>query len=212
MNYCQTEGVILGRSSTLPRATVNFRSSRQALFQFKIVIAAQFHGTVEGNDMKKIAAVLLIFAGVFSTRAPLFSQSAPATKSEQNLELIRKDLRSQKKQLVAVNMTLTDAEAQKFWPVYDQYTTELTKINDTKLTLIKEYAQSYGTLTDAQAQSIIERWAAADEATVRLRTKYVGVISKLLPGKKAALFFQVDRRIGVLMDLQAASEIPLVEP
>jgi hypothetical protein len=176
------------------------------------MVAAKFHRTEEGNDMKKIAVVLLIVASVFSTRALLFSQSGTATKSEQNLELIRKDLRSQKKQLVAVNMALTDAEAQKFWPVYDQYTAELTKINDTKLVLIKEYAQSYGTLTDAQAQSIIERWAAADEATVQLRTKYVGIISKLLPGKKAALFFQVDRRIGGLMDLQAASEIPLVEP
>ena len=162
--------------------------------------------------MKKIAVILVIFTGVFSTCTLLFSQSGAATKSEQNLELIRKDLRSQKKQLVAVNMTLTDTEAQKFWPVYDQYTVELTKINDTKLALIKEYAQSYGTLTDAQAQSIMERWAAADEAAVQLRTKYVGVISKLLPGKKAALFFQVDRRIGALMDLQAASEIPLVEP
>ena len=161
--------------------------------------------------MKKITVVLLIIAGLFWT-PPLFSQSAPPTKSEQNLELIRKDLRSEKKQLVAANMTLTDAEAQKFWPVYDQYTAELTKINDIKLTLIKEYAQSFGTLSDAQAQSIIERWAAADEATVQLRTKYVGIISKLLPGKKAALFFQLDRRIGGLMDLQAASEIPLVEP
>jgi len=180
-------------------------------FRIQIVVAHSFTA-VEGNDMKKIAVVVLIVSGVFSTRALLFSQSGTTTKSEQNLELIRKDLRSQKKQLVAVNMTLTDAEAQKFWPVYDQYTVELTKINDTKLALIKEYAQSYGTLTDAQAQSIIERWAAADEATVQLRTKYVGVISKLLPGKKAALFFQVDRRIGGLMDLQAASEIPLVEP
>ena len=162
--------------------------------------------------MKNIVVPLLILLGAISTRVPAFSQTAAPTKDEQNLELLRKDLRSQKKQLIAANMPLTDAEAQKFWPVYDQYTAELTKVNDTKLALIKEYADNFGKLTDAQAQSIIQRWAAADEAAVQLRTKYVGQVSKVLPGRKSALFFQVDRRIGVLTDLQAASEIPLVEP
>jgi len=32
----------------------------------------------------------------------------------------------------------------------------------------------------------------------------------VLPGKKAALFFQIDRRLYALMDLQTASEVPLV--
>jgi hypothetical protein len=38
------------------------------------------------------------------------------------------------------------------------------------------------------------------------------MFQNVLPGKKAALFFQLDRRISVLLDLQLASEIPLVEP
>jgi Spy/CpxP family protein refolding chaperone len=164
-----------------------------------------------GKEMK-IAAAVLILAGIISPRVLLFSQTATPTTPQQNLELLRKDLRSQKKQLIAANMTLTSAEAQQFWPVYDQYTVELSRVNDTKLALVKEYAQDYGTLTDAQAQSLVERWAAADQAAVQLRTKYVGMVSKVLPGKKTASFFQLDRRIGVLMDLQAASEIPLVEP
>jgi hypothetical protein len=156
--------------------------------------------------------VVTIFAAVISIGANSFLQTPTATTPEQNLELLRKDLRSQKKQLVAANMTLTAAEAQKFWPVYDQYTAELVKINDTKCALIKEYAQNYGSITDTQAQSLVERWAAADQAAVQLRTKYFGIMGKILAGQKAALFFQLDRRIGVLMDLQAASKIPLVEP
>jgi hypothetical protein len=58
----------------------------------------------------------------------------------------------------------------------------------------------------------MERWTAADDAVVQLRIKYISILQKVLPGKKAALFFQVDRRIGTLIDLQLASEIPLVEP
>src|SRR4029077_8096893 len=99
----------------------------------------------------------------------------------------------------------------KFWPIYDQYTSEVAKINDSKLSLIKEYADKIGTLTDAQAQSIMERWTAADDAAVQLRIKYMPIMQKVLSGKKTALFFQLDRRIAVLIDLQVASEIPLVE-
>jgi hypothetical protein len=53
---------------------------------------------------------------------------------------MRKDIRSQKKQLVAQNLKLTDAEATKFWPIYDRYTAELVKINDKKYATIQEYA------------------------------------------------------------------------
>ena len=162
--------------------------------------------------MKKIVVATLMMAGMFFVQ-PLFSQSAAApTVSEQDLQLLRKDLRLQKKQIVAANVTLTEVEAQKFWPIYDQYAAELAKINDTKLSLIKEYAANYAAFTDAQAQSIMERWTAADDAAIQLRIKYIPILQKVLPGKTVALFFQVDRRIGVLMDLQVASDIPLVEP
>jgi hypothetical protein len=162
--------------------------------------------------MRKIVVTALIMGELFFAQ-PLFSQSTAApTASERDLQLLRKDLRSQRKQLVAANVTLTDTEAQKFWPIYDQYTTELAKITDTKISLIKEYAANYAALTDAQAQSIMERWTAADDAVVQLRIKYISILQKVLPGKKAALFFQLDRRIGTLIDLQLASEIPLVEP
>src|SRR5215472_4708825 len=66
--------------------------------------------------------------------------------SSQDLELMRKDIRSQKKQLAAQKLKLTDTEATKFWPIYDQYTAELVKINDKKYATIQEYADNYGTL------------------------------------------------------------------
>ena len=161
--------------------------------------------------MRKIIFAAFIVAGILFGRGPSLSQHAAATV-DRDLQLLRKDLRSQRKQIVAANVTLTAAEAPKFWPIYDQYAAELAKINDTKLSLIKEYAANYAAFTDAQAQSIMERWTAADDAAVQLRIKYIPIFQKVLPGKKVALFFQVDRRIGVLMDLQVASEIPLVEP
>ena len=142
------------------------------------------------------------------------SQSAPTANQVQldkDVSLLRQDLRSQKKQLIAANLSLTADEATKFWPVYDQYAAELQKIGDQKYALIKEYAQGFGSLTDEQALGLAKRSLAQDEQVTALRTKYLPIVNKVLPGKKAATFFQLDRRISLLMDLQLASEIPLVQ-
>jgi hypothetical protein len=131
--------------------------------------------------------------------------------SDQQMALLRKDIRSMKKQLIAANLTLTDSEATKFWPVYEQYSLDLGKINDTRTALIKEYANGYGALTDEQADSLIRRWLDADISAAQLRQKYVPIVRKVLPGKKAATFFQLDRRISMMVDVQLTSQLPLVQ-
>ena len=127
-------------------------------------------------------------------RAQATASKDPQTVSEQDIQLLRQDVRSRKKQLIAANSTLTDAEATQFWPVYDQYSAEMTKIGDQRYALIKEYAQNFGSLTDDQALSLINRSLALDEAVEQLRIKYVPIINKVLTGKKTTTFFQMDRR------------------
>ena len=168
--------------------------------------------------LKKSITAILVLAGAFLMQAASISaqqnqQEATATQAgmNQDIQLLREDLRSQKKQIVAANMQLTDAEATKFWPVYDQYASALTKIGDDRLAIIKEYAQNYDIMTDAQAKGLIQRWAAADEQGLHLRMQYIPKFEEVLPGKKAALFFQLDRRMGLLIDLQLASMIPMVK-
>jgi hypothetical protein len=176
------------------------------------------------KKMKKIMVAALLMAGAYFAGAPAShaqttsSGQAPAsTKSnnqasiDQDVSLLRQDLRSKKKQLIAANLKLTDAEAMKFWPVYDQYGAELTKLGDEKYALIKEYAQGFGTLTNEQALSLIKRSLALDEKIAQLRSKYVPIVNQVLPGTKTATFFQMDRRITALLDLQLATEIPLVQ-
>ncbi|HET6513592.1 MAG TPA: hypothetical protein VFG09_00365 [Thermodesulfovibrionales bacterium] len=141
-----------------------------------------------------------------------FSFASEEKQIDQDIQLLRKDLRSQKKQIIAANMELTDAEAEKFWPVYDQYTAETTKIYDTRFALIKEYAENYPKMTDAEAQSLLERWLGTDESFVQVRMKYIPLFEKVLPGKKAARFFQIDKRLGLLLDIQLISQIPLIVP
>jgi len=168
----------------------------------------------------RIAAITLMSALLFPATV-MFSQNSSSQDtassqnqgvSEQDIDLLRKDIRSQKKQVIAANMKLTDAEAEKFWPIYDQYTAELVQINNAKYGAIKQYAQGFRTLSDAQAQDLTKQVLQVDQSVAQLRLKYMPIFSKVLSGKKTALFFQLDRRLVMLIDLQLASAIPLVEP
>jgi hypothetical protein len=131
---------------------------------------------------------------------------------DEDIKLFRKDVRSLKKQIIAANMDLTDTEAQQFWPIYNSYTTELTAIYDTKYALINEYVQNYNTMTSPDAERYLNGRAAAEEAIMQLRLKYIPIFRKVLSGKSTALFFQLDWRLGLVMELQLASQTPLVEP
>jgi hypothetical protein len=163
-----------------------------------------------------MAAAIVMFTGSMHAQATQAPATSPAASNQNNVDqdvdLLRKDVRSQKKQIIAANLQLTDAEATKFWPVYDQYTAELVKINDAKYAAIKQYATNYTTLTDAQALDLTKQSLGVDQQVATLRLKYVPIVSKVISGKKTALFFQLDRRLVMLIDLQLASEIPMVQP
>ena len=129
---------------------------------------------------------------------------------EKDIALLRKNLRAEKKKIIAANVSLTETEATKFWPIYDEYAAEMAKNNDAFYALVKEYAAKQKTLTDAEALDIIKRWGDIQIKAVQTRQKYIPLVAKVIPGKKTALFFQIDRRLYALMDLQTTAEIPLL--
>jgi hypothetical protein len=172
--------------------------------------------------LKKIIFAGLLIAGLYAVGSPTTiaqdtsSQSTVADRTvdaitDQQLALLRSDIRSIKKQLIAANLTLTDSEAPKFWQVYEQYSAETEKISAARAAIIKEYAREYGTLTDDQADSLIRRWLDTDIEQTKLRQRYVPIFRQILPGKKAATFFQLDRRISTMIDVQLTLQLPLAQ-
>jgi hypothetical protein len=156
---------------------------------------------------------LSIFAQVPQTPASQsVSGGAPSNNiSDKDIEMLRADLRAQRKQIMAQNLTLTADEATKFWPIFDQYRQAAIKANDERWAVIKDYAANYNTMTDAQAQDYIERANAVDEQLLALRMRYVPMFEKVISAKKTALCYQIDRRIDLLINLQLSSVIPMVD-
>jgi len=132
--------------------------------------------------------------------------------NDANIQLMRQDIRSERKKVVAANMPLTDTEATKFWPVYDRYIGETIKVNDVRFALLQEYGKNYNTASEEQADSFIKRWLALDQDNTQLRLRYIPEFEKVISHKKTAMFFQIDRRVSMLIELQLASQVPLVKP
>jgi len=132
--------------------------------------------------------------------------------SDEDIGLLRKDIRSLKKQIIAANMNLTETEAQQFWPIYDRYMAEMVKIVDKKFDLLKEYATKYDSMTDEQADTYIKGRAAVEDSILQLRLKYIPIFRKVLSGKTAARFTQIDWRLSLALDLQLNSQVPIIEP
>jgi hypothetical protein len=152
-------------------------------------------------------------AAVAQDKAPQASASQSSQDNpDQDIDMLRKDIRYQKRQIIATNVPLTDAEAKAFWPVFDQYTAELVHINNDKYALIKDYAQSYDTMTDAQAEDWAGRVLKLDAEVAALRQKYWPNFRNVLPAKKAALYEQVERRTQMVIDVQLAAQFPLIQP
>ena len=165
---------------------------------------------------KIIAAVLLgaatiAFAPVQAQTAAPAAAAADKPLTAADLQGLRAELRSARKQITAETLVLTDAQATKFWPVYDRYIAELTVINDEKFELIAEYVDTFGKYDDKAATDFITRALAVDTKLAQVRAKYVPIVGKVLPGVATATFFQIDRRLQLVTDLKLASGLPILQ-
>jgi hypothetical protein len=168
-------------------------------------------------SIKAITVALLLGA---SLGLPAHAQNDPAATaiatpnkplSAADLDELRAELRSSRKQVTAATLHLTDAQATRFWPVYDKYAAELTGIKNGQYELIAEYANTFGKYDDKAATNFITRWVDLDVKTTALRAKYVPIVGKVLPGIKAATYFQIDRRLSMAIDLKIASMLPILQ-
>jgi hypothetical protein len=151
-----------------------------------------------------LSAVLVL------TASPAFTQG---TAADANMQILRDKLKGDKKLVIAANMDLTDAEAAKFWPIYDSYQKDLQTINARLGTAIAHYADVYGsnTLTDEEAKKLITEVVAIDDAEAKLRRDYAAKLLAALPAKKAARYLQIESKIRAAVRYEIAANVPLVQ-
>ena len=157
------------------------------------------------NLLSRAALVVVMIGGLLVFHAPAYGQM------ESYVELLRSDIRTQKQMLLTQAMRFSDEQASVFWPIYREYDLERAQIGDQRVALIKDFAANFMTMTDEKAKEIADRSFKLEEDRVKLRKKYYDRVQKALDPIIAAKFIQVERAIDALIDVQLASELPLME-
>lgn len=158
--------------------------------------------------MKFLQIAVIALAAVLSQ--PVIAQ---AEGDKMNMEILRQKIKADKKLIVASNMQLTDDEAKKFWPVYEAYQKDLTKLNRRLGKLIVDYAEAYntGSVADETAKKLLNEALAIEEAEVKLKRSYVPKLEKALPEMKVARYIQIENKIRAVIKYELAANIPLAE-
>jgi hypothetical protein len=146
---------------------------------------------------------------MFGFVAPVWTQDKPAD----NMQILRDKVKADKKVLVALNMGLTESQANDFWPIYSQYQKELGQINRRIRSLLESYAGDYNnrSLTNAKAQKLIDEFVSIEKAEADLKASFAPKLIKVLPAIKVARYLQIENKIRAIINFDIAAQVPLIE-
>ena len=155
-----------------------------------------------------VSAAAAIFAA-----SVLLAQQKASDKPADNMDLLRDKLRADKKLLVAQNMALTEAEAQKFWPVYEAYQKDLGASTEKLIKTVKEYADAYNakSITDEKARQLTDAILTLDQEEVDRNKSYLPKLRAAVPDVKVARYLQIERKIRSVIWYDLAQQVPLVQ-
>jgi DNA anti-recombination protein RmuC len=143
------------------------------------------------------------------------AQPATSKSQETNIrayvELLRADVNAKKTAIYTEIMQLNDDQAAKFWPIYREYDANLQKLNDQKLAGIQDYAKNYENMTDEKADELAKLALELENKRNELKKTYYEKFREQLGGIVAARFLQVENQLLMVIDLQIASSLPIVQ-
>ncbi len=131
--------------------------------------------------------------------------------ADEALDLKKKIMFDQKRLIIMENMDFTEVEAKAFWPVYEKHQEELFQVSQRGATLILAYASVYQSLTDEQATKLIDEYYDVQDDRLAVMKKMAVDVGKVLPGKKAFRYMQVESKLTAIARYELAKGIPLAQ-
>lgn len=148
-----------------------------------------------------------------STQAPSSPEQQTADKNTKAyIDLMRRNVRQDKAEIMGAMLALGAQDAAKFWPIYSEYDAQLTKLNDQRVANIQDYANNYDNLTDAKADELIQNAISFQKQRAELLYSTYGKVRQALGGVTAARFAQIENQLLLLIDLQINAALPIASP
>ena len=151
------------------------------------------------------AQLVLVALATLALHLPANAQTANQAQA------VRAELQAERTKVIAANLTLSEAEATKFWPLYNEYRIENSKLDDRALAMLEDYAANYEALTEDKAKQLLEQQLSIEDDRAKLRRSYAGKFQKVISPKKVARYYQIERKLDAAIAFEAARSIPLAQ-
>lgn len=161
--------------------------------------------------MKRFSIFALCLVGMFFILDASVEAQAVMVGDELFIEMLKQDVDQARIEVMASVMGLSDEESKVFWPVYNEYRKKSDELATKDLALMKEYAAAYWSLTDDQAKDMAGRYFEMEIARKKLLGELYDGLAKVVTPVQALKACQVENRLDLLLDMQIANELPMIE-
>jgi hypothetical protein len=153
-------------------------------------------------------AVFFVLTFAILAICPLGRAQDQEPNIDSSIAVIRANMQADRTTLITTGMNFNDNEGAAFWPIYREYQYERSKLDDRRSAVIKEYTQKYPNLTDAEAKEMAERMLDCESRLAELKKKYYKKFNRVLPALTVTKFFQLERRVDLMVDMQVEVALP----
>jgi len=153
-------------------------------------------------------AALLILAFAMLAFCPLIHAQNQEPSMDSMIALVRANMQADRNTLITTGMNFNDKDGAAFWPIYREYEYERSKVDDRRVAVIKQYMQKYPNITDAEAKAMATQMLECSLQLAELKKKYFRKFNKVLPALTVTKFFQLERRVDLMMDMQVEASLP----
>ncbi len=165
--------------------------------------------------MKKLLVVVAVVLAVVGIRAGDAAETPedPLDENMRNmLDMMFSEINTGKIETINEVLRLTESEADVFWPIYREYEAALEEVGTEKAVLIRDFLEVNAApgATDAEWNDLAKRMIRNRQHRLDLWEKYHRKISREVSAVRAAQFLQLENQMAILIDLNIATEMPLV--
>ena len=156
--------------------------------------------------MPRILAGVL-FAAAIALVQPADAQDTAADVTD--MQRVRDAVRADKRAFIASLLKLSDAEAKRFWPIYDMYQRNLDATGRRRVVAVQGLMFRDAPMTNLAAKQYATEMLAVDEAEIKARRTMRNRVMRALPAVKAARYLQLEDKIRAVQDYDVAATVPL---
>ena len=152
--------------------------------------------------------VVAIFLGtaLVSVHAHAQDKSADAT----DIQVLRDALKTDKRTYIASMLSLTSAEAKRFWPIYDSYQRVIDDTSQRRVVAFKDLVMRDSPTTNLAAKNVMLELVNIYDTEAKAHLRLARRVMRALPAIKAARYLQLEDKMLAVRDYDTASAVPLI--